>query len=138
MEQFLTPVLALIVWTFVIWFILFIRRIPAMNKVSKDTQEFIRRPELMEQLDTKAKWAGDNYNHLHEQPVLFYALMFYLYLSKQADQINLYLAWGYMVSRVLHSFIQIGSNKVLARFGVFVIGSILLMIMAGRAVFALF
>ena len=138
MEHFLTPMLALIVWTFVIWWVLFIRRVPAMNAVTKDAQEFIRNPALMDTLPDKAKWVGDNYDHLHEQPVLFYALMVYLYLTKQGDQINLYLAWGYMGSRVVHSLIQTTSNKVLARFGVFVIGSLLLMIMAGRAVIALY
>lgn len=130
MEHFLTPVLALIIWTFVIWALMYKRRIPAMNAISKNTQDFIDDPKLGEQLPAKARWAADNYNHLHEQPVVFYALMFYLFAMGQTDVFNMYLAWGYVAIRVIHSLIQVTSNKVLVRFGLFALGSILLIIMA--------
>ena len=138
MENFLTPVLALIIWTFVIWALMYKRRIPAMNAISKNTQDFIDNPKLGEQLPAKARWAADNYNHLHEQPVVFYALMFYISLTNGADQIFLYLAWAYLAIRIIHSLVQVTSNKVLLRFGLFAGGSIILIIMALRAAAALF
>lgn len=138
MEHFLTPVLALIIWTFVIWGVMYKRRIPAMNAISKRTQDFIDDPKLGEQLPAKARWAADNYNHLHEQPVIFYALMFYLFAMGQTDDFNLYLAWGYVAIRVVHSLVQVTSNKVLVRFGLFAFGSILLIIMALRSAAGLF
>ncbi len=138
MAEFLTPVLVLIIWTLIVLVFMLSRRIPAMNKINRNTQKFIENPELMQQLPNKAKWAADNYNHLHEQPVIFYALMFYLAATNAGDSVNLYLAWGYVISRILHSLIQMGKNIVIARFLVFVIGTVLLMLMALRAVLALF
>jgi len=137
-DHFLTPVLALIIWTFVIWALMYKRRIPAMNAISKNTQDFIDDPKLGEQLPAKARWAADNYNHLHEQPVIFYALMFYLFAVGQMDSFNLYLAWGYVAIRVIHSLVQVTSNKVLVRFGLFALGSILLILMALKSAAALF
>lgn len=138
MEHFLTPVLGLVLWTLVMWFVMYWRRIPAMNKVTKDTQKFIEDASLWDQIPARVHWAADNYNHLHEQPVLFYALMFYLFLTEQGDGTAMGLAWAYVIIRILHSLIQITNNRVLVRFGLFALGSIVLMIMTGRAVLGLF
>ncbi|HHK73798.1 MAG TPA: MAPEG family protein [Rhizobiales bacterium] len=138
MHNFLTPVLGLIVWTFVMWVVMYVRRIPAMNKITKNTQDFIDNPALMDEIPPRVKWAADNYNHLHEQPVIFYALMFYLAATGGADTLNMSLAWAYVVIRVLHSLVQITSNKVMIRFSLFVLGSLVLAAMTARAVLALF
>lgn len=138
MGEFLTPVLALILWTFVMWVVMYKRRIPAMQAISKDPQDFIKDPKFGEKLPAHARWAADNYNHLHEQPVIFYALMFYLQLSGNGDSAAMYLAWAYVMVRVVHSIVQITSNKVMTRFSLFVIGSLVLFIMAVRATLALF
>jgi hypothetical protein len=86
----------------------------------------------------KAVWVADNYNHLHEQPTVFYALCIYSHLAGVADEINAGLAWSYVGIRVVHSLIQITTNFVPLRFVVFNIGSLVLMIIAGRNVAALF
>lgn len=138
MHNFLTPVLALIVWTFVMWVVMYVRRVPAMNKITKDTQEFIENPALADQIPARVRWAADNYNHLHEQPVIFYALMFYLAATGGADKFNMSLAWAYVAIRVVHSFVQITINKVMIRFSLFVLGSLVLAAMTTRAVLALF
>jgi len=129
MEHFLTPVLALILWTFVMWFVMYSRRIPAMNAITKDTQRFIDEPELKDQMPAKAHWAADNYNHLHEQPVIFYALMFYLYATEIQGGWVLYMAWAYVAIRILHSIVHVSKNRVVPRFLLFLLGSIVLMIM---------
>jgi len=138
MGEFLTPVLALILWTFVMWVLMYKRRIPAMQAMKMDAQEWVKNPKLGEQLPGPARWAADNYNHLHEQPVIFYALMFYLQLSGQGDSPALYLAWAYVAIRVVHSVVQVTSNNVMTRFSLFVVGAFLLLIMALRAAAALF
>ncbi len=133
MDHFLTPVLALVGWTFIMWIWMYWKRIPAMNKITKNTQAFIDDPSLYEKMPKNAVWAADNYNHLHEQPVLFYALMFYIFLTNQIDALSVYCAWGYVGTRVLHSIVQVTSNKVLARFGLFVLGSLMLIAMTINA-----
>ena len=70
--------------------------------------------------------ASDNYNHLYELPVLFYALCA---LALALDHIPAWLpplAWVFVALRVLHSAIQCSYNKVMHRFPVFVCGFLLL------------
>ena len=138
MDNFLTPVLALIVWTFIMWAWMYKRRIPAMMGMTKNIQDFIDNPKLKDDIPAKARWAADNYNHLHEQPVIFYALMFYLYLSKLTPDGLLYMAWAYVAIRVIHSLVQVTSNKVKARFSLFAMGSLVLIGMTAFAVYDLF
>lgn len=135
MAEFLSPVLALIFWTFIIWAIMYWRRIPAMNKIHRNPQKFIDDPNLWQKMPKSATNAADNYNHLHEQPVLFYALMFFLALTGMTDTVNLYLAWGYVALRVAHSLVQITTNTVLWRFGFFTIASFFLFVLGVRALF---
>ena len=138
MQHFLTPMLALIVWTFVMMMIMYWRRIPAMTKISKNTQEFIDNPKLYEKMPKSATYAADNYNHLHEQPAVFYALMLYVFAMGQVDSFYLSLAWIYVAIRIVHSLVQVTSNSVNLRFGLFVLASLSLIVMALRAAAQLF
>lgn len=135
MDQFLTPVLALILWTLLIWIVMYARRIPAMNKAGVKPQDAAH-PGSLNVLPSGVRAAADNYNHLMEQPTIFYALMFYLHLSGSAngDSMALTLAWAYVGLRVLHSLTQITFNAVVVRFALFAISSIVLIVMAVRAV----
>lgn len=130
MSHFLAPVLALIIWTLVMMLVMYKRRIPAMNAISKRTQDFIDNPKLGEKMPASARWAADNYNHLHESPTVFYALMFVIFLMDKITPLALYCAWGYVVIRVIHSVVQISSNNVIVRFSLFLLSAILLIIMA--------
>jgi hypothetical protein len=75
---------------------------------------------------------ADNYNHLHEQPTLFYALALAAQLGGAADGTNVALAWGYVASRIVHSLIQATRNVIPLRFAVFAAGSLLLMALLVR------
>ena len=135
MDNFLTPVLVLIVWSLIIWCVMYARRIPAMNKAGIDPQDAAH-PGSLNVLPSSARAAADNYNHLMEQPTIFYALMFYLQISgfAQGDTMAHRLAWAYVILRVLHSLVQVTVNKVMLRFGLFSISTIVLIVMACRAV----
>lgn len=139
-SNMMTPVLALVVWTLIILVWLYARRIPAMRKAGIDPAK-IKGSESyagLPPINPKAVWVADNYNHLHEQPTIFYALCVYSHLAGAVDQINVALAWAYVAIRILHSFIQITSNYVPLRFAVFNIGSLVLMALAVRNVLWLF
>ena len=110
--------------------VMYKRRIPAMQAISKRTQDFIDNPKLGEQMPAKARWAADNFNHLHENPTIFYALMFTIFLMDKVTPLALYCAWAYVAIRVIHSIVQITSNNVMIRFSLFVLSAILLIIMA--------
>ena len=137
MDNFLTPVLALIIWSLIIWCVMYARRIPAMQKAGIDPDKG-RNPDgdWKALMPDHAQFAAHNYNHLMEQPTIFYALMFYIQISGFAigDTMALRLAWAYVILRVLHSLVQITVNKVMIRFGLFSVSTIILIVMALRAV----
>ncbi len=130
MSHFLAPVLILVIWTLIMTLVMYKRRIPAMNAISKRTQDFIDDPDLGKKIPAHARWAADNYNHLHESPTLFYALMFAIFLMDKVTPLALYCAWIYVVLRIVHSFVQITSNTVLVRFSLFMLSVIVMIIMA--------
>ena len=137
MEQaILTPALALITWTLVIWVWMYALRLPAMQKAQVDPQDAAH-PGSWNVLPSNVRRVADNYNHLHEQPVIFYALVFYMALAGTGNDLNVTLAWVYVGLRVLHSLIQCTINKVAMRFSVFALASFVLVALAMRNLAAL-
>ena len=127
------PVLALVAWTFVMWVWMYATRIPAMQRAKVDVAELSRTGAKLD-LPPEVSRVADNYNHLHEQPTIFYALALAAQLAGAADATNVGLAWAYVGSRVVHSLVQATRNVIPVRFAVFTLGSILLMILLVRTV----
>ncbi len=136
MTSLLAPVLALIVLTLVVWIWMYATRIPVMQKAGINPQD-ARFPGSLKDLPGSVRQVADNYNHLMEQPTIFYALVFYIVLSGHTDQWHVYMAWAYVGLRVVHTLIQCTVNIVMARFLVFTLSTIVLMVMAGRELLAL-
>lgn len=134
MYDFLTPVLALIIWSLIIWCVMYARRIPAMNKagIAPDSAKSPDGSWKTKMPDT-VQYAAHNYNHLMEQPTIFYALMFYLQISGMNDGLFAHLAWVYVILRILHSLVQITFNKVMIRFSLFTLSTLVLIFIALRA-----
>jgi len=127
------PVLALVGWTFVMWFWMYVTRIPAMQRAKIDLDEVSRTGTKLE-LPPEISRVADNYNHLHEQPTIFYALALAAQVGGAADSLNVGLAWAYMALRVVHSLVQATKNVIMVRFTVFALGSFVLMALFGRTV----
>lgn len=115
------------------WGWLYATRLPAMKALGLD--RFKEKKDL-ELLPRTVRQVADNYNHLHEQPVIFYALAFYCHLAGTADPTNITLAWIYVVIRVIHSVFQSLVNVIPVRFAIFAVGSLVLMGLAVRNVIA--
>jgi hypothetical protein len=135
MTSMLTPVLALIVWTLIIWLWMYATRIPAIQAAKIDPQAAAH-PGSLDVLPSRVRAVADNYNHLMEQPTIFYAMAFYIVLSGHTDMVHIYLAWAYVGLRVIHSLIQNTVNVVSMRFSVFAVSTFVLMAMAAREVIA--
>lgn len=129
----LTPVLALVVWTLIIWVWMYALRLPAMQKAGIDPQDALH-PGSLDKLPVNARVVADNYNHLHEAPTLFYALAIYTHLAGTGDGLNLALAWAYVGLRVGHSIVQIIVRNVTVRFAFFALSTIVLIALAIRNV----
>jgi hypothetical protein len=117
--EFLSPVLVLVAWTFVMWFWLYATRLPAMKKAGIDPQDAAHPGAVAHRIPSRVRSVADNYNHLHEQPTIFYALMFFAAMTGGVDGLALKLAWTYVVLRIVHSLVQATVNRVLVRFLVF-------------------
>lgn len=135
---FLTPVLLLVCWTLIMWLWMYATRIPAMTKAKIDPDDARHPGTYADRLPANVRAVADNYNHLHEQPTIFYALMVFAALTGGADGLLLNLAYGYVGIRVLHSLVQVLSPKVMLRFLAFSAGTIVLFVMAVKEVIRVF
>ena len=125
--EFLTPVLALVCWTLVVWVWMYATRIPAMKQAGIDPQEAAYPGTWSHRLRPGVRSVADNYSHRHEQPTIFYALMFFAAMTGGADATALKLAWVYVLLRIAHSLVQATINRVIVRFGIFALGTLVLM-----------
>jgi hypothetical protein len=135
-QSLLTPMLALIVWSLVMWLWMYATRIPAIRRAGIDPGS-AKEPASLDALPLKVRQVAYNYNHLMEQPTIFYALVVYTYLTSWPTVLTLSLAWTYVALRVVHSLIQATANVIMPRFAVHVLGTLALMALAARDVWVL-
>ena len=122
----LVPVVALVAWTMVMLAWMAVARRTAFAKLGVSWGT-IPRGSRGVNLDGKApdeaQWPSHNYNHLMEQPTVFYAIALTLALMGMGSGINYWLAWGYVGLRIVHSIVQSTINIVPIRFTIFALAS---------------
>jgi hypothetical protein len=123
----LAPVVALVAWSMVMWTWMYVTRLPAIRRARMRLDPNAPRGEQMSTLPPEVRWKADNYNHLMEQPTLFYALALSLALLDRGAGANLALAWAYVGLRVAHSLVQATWNKIEVRFAAFFLSSLVLL-----------
>ena len=136
--QMLAPAAVLVVWTLIVLLWIIPARFGAIAKVEDKSQLGKvggRGQDLEGKIPDKANWPAHNHTHLHEQPTLFYAVSVILAVVG-AGAIDVTLAWIYVALRIVHSLWQILVNKIPLRFLLFLASSIVLIVMAVRAVMA--
>ncbi|MDO8332178.1 MAG: MAPEG family protein [Fluviicoccus sp.] len=130
----LAPMTALVAWTAVIWLIAVRHRVAEIRLQRLRVQALARAKDVAALLQDTA--AMDNFNNLLQMPVLFYAVCLAA-TQIRADSLAMTgLAWGYVLLRVLHSAIQLGENRVMRRFPVWMASNILLFALWGSLGFA--
>ncbi|MGV2496462.1 MAPEG family protein [Pelagerythrobacter aerophilus] len=136
----LQPLVALMAWTMVMWLWMYVTRIPAMSRAKIDPDQMTRDPDasLDRSLPPEVQWKAHNYNHLHEAPTVFYAVGLVLAIIGQGDGTNALLAWIYVGLRVIHSLVQATANKVMVRFVLFALSSLVLIALILHAAMAVF
>lgn len=136
--QILGPVIALVGWTLVMWVWLYARRIPAMRAAKIDISKLSggTGKDLKQIIPAKSQWPADNYNHLMEQPTIFYAVALALALMGQGDGFNAQIAWAYVVLRIIHSLVQATVNRIMVRFALFTLSTIPLVMLTVHAALA--
>lgn len=134
----LGPVIALVLWSAVVWAWMYATRIPAILKSRMILDPLLPRGEQMAQLPAKVRWKADNYNHLMEQPTLFYATALSLALLGDHWVGSLWIAWSYVALRVVHTLVQTTTNHIPTRFAIFFVSSLALFGLAFRAAILVF
>ena len=139
-SEILQPVVALAAWSMIMWIWLYATRLPAMSKAKLDVKNWVGGTgrQLDGILPDKAQWVAHNYNHLMEQPTVFYATALALAMMGQGNGMNAQIAWGYVIFRVLHSLVQIFWNRVAVRFALFSLASLCLIALVLHAAIAAF
>ena len=108
-------------------------RLPAIAKSGMAMDPTVPMADLMNQLPANVRWKADNYNHLLEQPTMFYAVTLTLAVLGAGIELNTTLAWAYVGLRLVHTLIQTLWNKIEVRFTVFFLSSLVLAILVFRA-----
>lgn len=127
--QILQSVVALAIWTMIMWAWMYATRIPAMSRnpdIDAANLKGGTGKDLDGVLPERIQWKAHNYNHLHEQPTVFYAVAIVLAIIGQGDGMNALLGWIYVGLRVAHSLVQVTANRVMVRFVLFALSSLVL------------
>ncbi len=135
----IAPVVALVAWSLVIWCWMYVKRIPAMQAAKIDVKNLRggSGADLKAVLPAQVQWPAENYNHLMEQPTIFYAIALSLALIEQGGGFNAQLAWAYVALRIAHSLVQVTVNRVIIRFGLFALSTLCLIALTLHASLAL-
>ncbi len=138
-QAILQPVIILAAWTMVVWLWMYATRLPAMSRAGIDGTKMVGstgrglREDLIAKGEHRASWVADNYNHLHEAPTVFYATALTLAMMGGGNGMNATIAWAYVALRIVHSLVQILSNRVMIRFGIFILSTIALIMLVTHA-----
>ena len=141
-QTILAPTIVLVLWSLIMLMWMGATRFPAIAKLGVDPKSFPaggRGRDLEELLPPSVMWKAHNYDHLMEQPTIFYATVFVLVAIGEGAGLNATLAWAYCLLRIVHSLWQATVNKVIpVRIGLFSASSVCLVVLAVRAGLAVF
>lgn len=138
--EILKPIVVLVAWTLVMLGWMLVTRLPAMQKAGAKLGTLVGSgPADAERgLPREVQWVAHNYNHLHEQPTLFYAIGIVLALAGAGDGLNVTIAWAYVGLRIAHSVVQATVNRVSWRFVLFLLSTLCLVALTVHAAIAVF
>jgi hypothetical protein len=126
MQAILMPVFAQVALTFVLLFWMQVLRLRAIRRGDVPEHSVaLREPNWPARI---TQVANAFHNQL-ETPLLFYVLILLALVTKTADSILLVLSWLFVVSRFVHAYIHVTSNRIAHRSPVFLVGAIGLALM---------
>ncbi|MGA9795408.1 MAG: MAPEG family protein [Rhizomicrobium sp.] len=79
--------------------------------------------------DIPGALANPNFANLLEMPVLFYVICLMLFVTNRVDEMFVYLAWIYVVLRVLHSLIHLTYDNLRQRMALFALSNLVVIVM---------
>ena len=132
----LQPLFAMALLNLAMWLWMYATRIPAMSKAGIDAQNATK--DSLQNLPSEVVRVADNYNHLFEQPTLFYAVVLSIALLGHIDSLHVGCAWAFAGLRIAHSLVQATVNIIMVRFTLFSLSWLVLALMIVRESILLF
>jgi hypothetical protein len=132
------PFFATIFLTLLVWVYMYIRRIRFITSNKFGSKELAVPGALARLSPPEVANPSDNLKNLFEIPVLFYALVLYLFVTNQVDAAYVNAAWVFVVFRALHSAVHCTFNLIMLRFYLYLIATLAVWFMAIRAALAYF
>ena len=132
------PFFATIFLTLLVWVYMYIRRISFITRNKINSKELAAPGALAQLSPPGVANPSDNLKNLFEIPVLFYALVLYLFVMNQVDVVYVNAAWVFVVFRALHSAVQCTFNLIMLRFYLYLIATLAVWFMAIRAALTYF
>ena len=139
-SEILKPMVVLIAWTIVMLVWMVGTRLPAMRAAGVNLGKLVgsKGGDADGVLPPSIQWKAHNYNHLHEQPTLFYAVALVIAFTGTGNGMNAWIAWAYVGLRIAHSLWQATVNKVSIRFVLFGLSTVCLVALTLHAAIAVF
>lgn len=128
-----SPFFAMMFLTLLVWLYLYIRRIYFIESKKIRSQDLAVSGTLAQMTPPGVSNPSDNFKNLFEIPVLFYALVLYLFVTQQVDSAYLNAAWIFVVFRALHSIVHCTFNYVMLRFYLYLFSTLSVWFIAIRA-----
>jgi hypothetical protein len=121
----LWPTFALVALIFTVWVVMFVARFRHMRR-NPPPAGALDQGDLAMSYFRPVEMPANNLANLFEMPVLYFALVPLLLLTRHGDHIQVALAWAFVALRALHSFIHIGPKKVIPRFAAYLASCVVL------------
>jgi hypothetical protein len=127
-----SPFFAMVFLTLLVWVYMYIRRIGFITSSKLMPKDLT--PSALAQLSPPSvSNPSDNLKNLFEIPIIFYALVLYLFVTKQVDAVYVSAAWVFVVFRALHSAVHCTFNRIMLRFYLYLFSAIAVWFIAIRA-----
>ena len=130
--QLVYPMAALVLLSFFVLARTFVGRVRAVKAGETDARYFKTYQEGAE--SRKGAQLSRNVINLFEAPTLFYAACVVGMLTGLKAELLIVLAWTYVATRIAHSYIHIGRNKIQLRIAAYFSGWFVLLGMWGALV----
>ena len=137
-EDIFSPFFAMLLLTFLVWLYMYVRRINFLNSNKIDPQDLIGSDALAKISPPNVSNPSDNLKNLFEIPVLFYALVLYLFVTQQVDPVYLNAAWIFVIFRWSHSIVHCTFNLIMLRFYLYLFATLAVWFISLRTAFVHF
>ena len=132
-KAFLLPLFAMVLLNLLVWLRLYQTRLGEMKRRRIHPQSVASSAQMAALEDTRA---ADNLRNLFELPVLFYAAVLLIIVSRSDSLVLLALAWAFVALRYLHSYIHCTYNRVKDRFSAYLFSGLALWALWGMLAYS--